>query len=82
LAEYNISARKWNEHTNTEEFITQFTAIMEEHNQDNDRRAIAIEEFMISEAEKAGVIKISNKRNYKNPNRWEKQLAPWFTTEC
>jgi hypothetical protein len=34
---------------------------------------------MIGEAEQAEVIKISKRRNFKNPNRWEKQLAPWFT---
>jgi hypothetical protein len=37
---------------------------------------------MIEEAQKAGVIKISTLRKYKNPNRWEKQLAPWFSEEC
>jgi hypothetical protein len=41
-----------------------------------------VEEFFIEEAQKAGVIKISRSHRYKNPNRLEKQLAPWFSEEC
>ena len=49
---------------------------------DNEQRAARVEEFFIEEAQKAGVIKISKTQRYKNPNRIEKQLAPWFTEEC
>jgi hypothetical protein len=45
---------------------------MKKHNKDNDKRAESIEEFMIAEAQKAGVVKISKIRRYKNPNRLEK----------
>jgi hypothetical protein len=39
---------------------------------DNDERAKAIEEFMITEARNIVVVKITNVRTYKNPNRWNK----------
>jgi hypothetical protein len=55
---------------------------MEEHADDNEKRAASIEAYMIEEAEKAGVVKTITKRKFKNPNRWEKQLAPWFSEEC
>lgn len=55
---------------------------MQTHTDDNDMRAAKIEEFMIKEALHAGVIKAKKKRTFTNPNRWEKQLAPWFTEEC
>jgi hypothetical protein len=42
------------------------------HATDNDKRAARIEEFFIAEALKAGVIKRSKIRRYKNPNRIEK----------
>jgi hypothetical protein len=45
---------------------------MKIHAADNERRATCIEEFFIDEALKAGVIKISKARKFKNPNRYEK----------
>jgi hypothetical protein len=45
---------------------------MTKHAADNEKRANCIEEFFIDEAQKVGVIKISKKRKFKNPNRYEK----------
>jgi hypothetical protein len=55
---------------------------MDKYMDDNDKRAKEIESFMIAEGEKIGVVKISITRKYKNPNRWNKQLTPWFTETC
>jgi hypothetical protein len=79
IEEYNISALKWKEYTSTDEFAASFNKIMEEYKDHNDKRAKNIEEFMLEEAQKAGVVKTTNKRQFKNPNKWEKQLAPWFS---
>jgi hypothetical protein len=55
---------------------------MDKYVDDNDRRAREIESFMIAEGEKIGVVKITTARKFKNPNRWNKQLTPWFTETC
>jgi hypothetical protein len=63
---------KWKEHTSTDNFAAAFQNIMDKYSADNEERAGKIEEFMITEAQKAGVIKSSKIRSYKNPNRWDK----------
>jgi hypothetical protein len=55
---------------------------MDRNENDNDARARAIEDFMIAEAQKLGIVKIQRAKRYKNPNRWNKQLTPWFTEQC
>jgi hypothetical protein len=55
---------------------------MDKYKNDNDKRAREIENYMITEAQKIGVVKIQKIRRYKNPNRWNKQLTPWFTEKC
>jgi predicted component of viral defense system (DUF524 family) len=55
---------------------------MDKCKNDNDKRAREIEDYMIAEAQKIGVVKIQKIRKYKNPNRWNKQLTPWFTEQC
>ena len=45
-------------------------------------RTTKIEEFLIKEAQKAGVIKTFVNKIQKNPNRWAKHLAPWFGDSC
>lgn len=37
---------------------------------------------MLEEAAKAGVLRITTKNKAKNPNKWEKHLAPWFDDNC
>ena len=73
---------KWKEYTSTTAFVTAFEDFMQNHVENNEKGAAAVEEFFITEARKAGVIKIRKSHKYKNPNRLEKQLAPWFSEEC
>jgi hypothetical protein len=47
---------KWKAHTSKEEFATDFKKIMDENEEDNDKRAQEIEQFLIQEAEKIGVV--------------------------
>ncbi len=49
---------------------------------DNELRTAKIEDFLIREAQEAGVVKTSVSKIQKNPNRWAKHLAPWFDTSC
>jgi hypothetical protein len=48
----------------------------------NEERAIAVEQYILQEAVKAGVVKEIRLTSPKNPNKWGKTLAPWFTEEC
>jgi hypothetical protein len=48
----------------------------------NDDRAAAVENFILQEAVNAGVVKEIVITSPKNPNKWGKTLAPWFTEEC
>jgi hypothetical protein len=49
---------------------------------DNDARAAQIETFLLAEAQRAGVVTATSQRTHKNPNKWAKQLAPWFNENC
>jgi hypothetical protein len=51
------SAEKWKTHTSTSEFATNFDHLTRHYNEDNELRSQKIEEFLIEEAKKAGVIK-------------------------
>lgn len=55
---------------------------MEEYKENNEERAAAIETFLVEEAHREGVIRVLKHRAYKNPNRLEKILAPWFNEVC
>jgi hypothetical protein len=41
-----------------------------------------VESFLLQEAEKAGVVRVTKKSRTKNPNRWEKHMAPWYDEHC
>lgn len=41
-----------------------------------------MEEFILKEAVNAGVVKRVEIKTPKNPNKWGKKLAPWFTEKC
>lgn len=69
-------------HTSTPQFTTGFEAIEKRFELDNDQRAERIEEYLIAEAVIAGVMTKSIIIAKKNPNKWEKHMAPWFTAEC
>jgi hypothetical protein len=82
LKEYSESATRWKSHTSSTEFANAFKATAAKFDDDNDKRATEIEKFMLTEAEKAGVIKKTPPRSHKNPNKWAKHLAPWFNEQC
>jgi hypothetical protein len=64
------------------QFLKDFEDIETEFAEDNDRRAEKIEEFLIAEAVKAEVMTKKTITANKNPNKWEKNLAPWYNEEC
>jgi hypothetical protein len=83
LANYGTSANMWEEHSATEEFATAFKAIIDDATLTNDDRAARVEEFLLDQATKAGVLDVSStQRKCMNPNKWDKHLAPWFTAPC
>ena len=49
---------------------------------DNDVRAAEVEKYILEQAVTAGVVKQIIIKQPKNPNKWGKTLAPWFTEEC
>ncbi len=48
----------------------------------NEDRAARVEQFLLDEAISIGVVATVKLYTSKNPNRWGKQLAPWFTPVC
>ena len=70
--EYMRSANTWKAHTSTEQFATRFQQISEEFRDDNERKTERVEEFLLEEAIAAGVVKATETRTVKNPNRWAK----------
>jgi hypothetical protein len=55
--EYMESVRKWKLHSNMDSFTSEFNGIIAQFSYDNNTRSRKIEEFLIREAKKAGVIK-------------------------
>ena len=50
------SVRKWKEHTSTDHFAAKFDEITSANTGDNEKRTQCVEEFLIEEAIKAGVV--------------------------
>jgi hypothetical protein len=83
LATYGISANKWREFTSTDEFAVAFMAIVEDDKVSNDVRADRVEQFLLEQATKAEVVDVSSThREFTNPNKWDKHMAPWFSSTC
>jgi hypothetical protein len=76
------SARKWKEHTATQEFAGAFRNVCEQYHEDNETRSTQIEEFLIERALAIGVARRKITRITANPNRWAKHLAPWYNDQC
>ena len=55
---------------------------MTDKSSSNEERAAAVESFLLKEAVSAGVVKEIKITSPKNPNKWGKTLAPWFTEKC
>ena len=72
LGEYMTSAHAWREHTSKAEFIEAFKQIMVDYKENNDLRALKIEEFLIAEATHAGVLSSHTISTSSNPNKWDK----------
>jgi hypothetical protein len=51
------SIRKWQAHSNQTSFLEQFNTITSEYKHDNELRTTKLEEFLVAEAQIAGVIK-------------------------
>jgi hypothetical protein len=48
----------------------------------NEERAATVEQFILDQAVTAGVVKKVVITPPKNPNKWGKTLAPWFSDKC
>ena len=48
----------------------------------NDVRAANVEAFLLKEAILAGVVRKVEVKQFRNPNKWSKTLAPCFSEEC
>jgi hypothetical protein len=53
------SAKIWKAHTSTTTFAAEFDKVIEQYKHNNDIRTVKVEDFLITEATKAGVIKSS-----------------------
>jgi hypothetical protein len=56
------SAKIWKAHTSTTQFATDFDRVTAQYKHDNDLRTVKVEEFLITEATIAGVIRSSTDR--------------------
>jgi uncharacterized membrane protein len=79
---YAQSAHTWTEYTSKDEFKAKFKTLVENTTLSNDERAAQVEEFLLQEAISAGVVKEIKITVPKNPNKWGKTLAPWYTDTC
>ena len=79
---YIDSAVTWQEHTNQQSFKDALLTVVGDPALDNDQRSRAVEEFFLREAAAAGVVRKVVSWSPRNPNKWGKTLAPWFTEEC
>jgi hypothetical protein len=80
LANYAHSANVWKAVTSTEEFALTFRAIIEDTSISNDDRSARAEQFLLDQATAAGVVEVTTThREFTNPNKWDKHLAPWFS---
>ena len=94
--DYALSSHKWETHTSSPEFLERFSHIVHLHEdvtpspaedaagalRYNTLRAQAVEQFLLDEAEAAGVVTKTTVTRAANPNKWDKALAPWFTDDC
>lgn len=72
VKEYSGSGDKWRQYTNTEEFAESMNKIVENEDISNSARASQVEQFILDQAVKVGVIKKVEVTSAKNPNKWNK----------
>lgn len=75
-------AARWKEHSDSAAFREGMERVMGAGGGSNEERSGAMEQFLLAEAEAAGVVTAAETRAPLNPNRWGKQLAPWFDANC
>jgi hypothetical protein len=69
LANYGNSAKIWTEFSSTDDFAVGFMAIIVDEELTNDIRAAKVEEYLLEQATKAGVLDVtSSRRTFTNPN--------------
>jgi hypothetical protein len=76
---YADGARKWGTYTAQPGFIARFKTLVNRQDISNEVRSNLVEQFLIEEAVLAGVVTTSEIKHPLNPNKWGKNLAPWFT---
>jgi hypothetical protein len=79
VQDYADAATAWGKYTDTVPFRNAFLAIVDDVSISNDARATRVEEFFLTEAVLAGVVRKIEIRRPRNPNKWSKTLSPWFT---
>lgn len=57
-------------------------SIVENEVLSNSERASKLEQFILDQAVEVGVVKKVEFAAARNPNKWNKQMAPWFTESC
>ena len=82
VTHYADSSQAWREYTECEDFVQKFQDLVQNTLLTNDDRAARVERFLLNHALQAGVVKKVEVKVPRNPNKWGKRLAPWFTKAC
>ena len=95
-SEYPRGGAKWATYTSEPDFLREFSHLVHLHEttapspsadpdgalRANTLRAQQVERFLLDHALKAGVVTKTELSVAKNPNKWDKTLAPWFDDHC
>ena len=82
LRDYQDAAHIWQQYTDSQEFQDAFRELVYDQSLDNTARSQAVERFLLEAAVRAQVVDRIEIRQARNPNKWDKRLAPWFTDDC
>ena len=80
--DYAASAIRWSEYTDTSEFYNAFLTVAQDTSVSNAARSDAVEAFLLGKAVDLGVVREVIVTKARNPNKWGKNLAPWFDDVC
>jgi hypothetical protein len=72
MRNYAESANAWQAYTNAPEFIAGLQSIINDTTTNNETRAAAVEQYILTQAVQAGVVKEITITQPKNPNKWGK----------
>ena len=76
------SANAWLEFSQKPEFTEGLKAMVNDMESSNEERAAAVENYILQQGIAAGVVKEITITQPRNPNKWGKTLALWFTEDC